>query len=471
MQSISTLSQSFKNFVGIISLCFIALSSTAQTTTSDDTLSPEDKVFGLSRFWSEVKYNFVYFDQIGETKWDSIYRAHLTNVLQTKDNQEYCEELQRMCALLKDGHTNIKYENSETITTLFDSLQWYVDEIEERAIVTGINEMNKTKIPIGTEIVKVNGMSAREYIRKYSLPLIASSTEHARWAQATNFMFQGREGQSYDVELLTPSGKNLKMRITHAVQEPVCSDPMCFTNEQNNLLELKWYPGDIAYVALNSFEDQSINKMFADVFPELKKRAKKLIIDLRHNGGGSTGIGANILKYLTSDSVLIGARSSTRVYSASHAAAGRFINPSDTTDNHWARKAYLTARGEYFEGGSTFTCHIEKEQERLVVPTVLLIDRYTASAAEDFLILADSQKHMTKIGRKTFGSTGQPIFIDLVKDFKARICTKKDTYPDGRLFVGYGVKPDIEVIPTVQDLITDKDRALQVALEHLQGGV
>jgi C-terminal processing protease CtpA/Prc len=37
------------------------------------------------------------------------------------------------------------------------------------------------------------------------------------------------------------------------------------------------------------------------------------------------------------------------------------------------------------------------------------------------------------------------------------VCTKKDTYPDGREFVGYGIQPDIEVKATVQDFIDQKD--------------
>jgi C-terminal processing protease CtpA/Prc len=47
----------------------------------------------------------------------------------------------------------------------------------------------------------------------------------------------------------------------------------------------------------------------------------------------------------------------------------------------------------------------------------------------------------------------------------ARICTKKDTYPDGREFVGYGVKPDIEVKRTVEDYIRKRDAQLEKAIE------
>jgi len=92
----------------------------------------------------------------------------------------------------------------------------------------------------------------------------------------------------------------------------------------------------------------------------------------------------------------------------------------------------------------------------------------TASAAEDFLIYADNQKHMTTIGEPTYGSTGQPLMFELPGGGNARICTKKDTYPDGREFVGYGIQPDIMVEKTLEDYLEGNDPVLKAALEHLK---
>ena len=111
---------------------------------------------------------------------------------------------------------------------------------------------------------------------------------------------------------------------------------------------------------------------------------------------------------------------------------------------------------------------LELEANRIVVPTVLLMGHNTASAAEDFLIYADNQKHMTKIGENSFGSTGQPFVFDIPGGGSARICTKKDTYPDGREFVGYGRKPDIIVKRTLNDYLTKKDPVVEKAVEHLK---
>ena len=49
----------------------------------------------------------------------------------------------------------------------------------------------------------------------------------------------------------------------------------------------------------------------------------------------------------------------------------------------------------------------------------------------------------------------------------ARVCTKKDTYPDGREFVGYGIQPDIEVKKTLNDYLNGSDPVLEQAIKYL----
>ena len=76
-----------------------------------NTLSPADKVYGLSKFWQEVNYNFVYLNKVNRNEWDSTYKVLITRVQQTTNDYEYYRLLQKFCALLKDGHTNIYIPN------------------------------------------------------------------------------------------------------------------------------------------------------------------------------------------------------------------------------------------------------------------------------------------------------------------------------------------------------------------------
>ena len=76
--------------------------------------------------------------------------------------------------------------------------------------------------------------------------------------------------------------------------------------------------------------------------------------------------------------------------------------------------------------------------------------------------------HVTRVGRPTLGSTGQPLFFELPGGGRARICTKRDTFPDGRDFVGPGVLPHVEVALTIEEATGERDVTLERGLEVLR---
>lgn len=449
-------------------LSFFVVMGSCKFQESPNTLTQEQKLFGLSMLWSEAKYNEAFFNNIGEAAWDSAYRAFMKPVMETSNDYEYVRELTRFCALLRDGHSMV-YSGSSIpiITSSFDKFQWYLSNVEGKAIVRSISDKQKEWIPIGSEIVEVNGMPTAEYLDKNVIPYICASTDYVRMDAAMRLMFRSLKGDSYRVKIITPAGKVLDIKITHELRKEIMDDVMYPQKPSRKLVVLKWYPGQIAYVALNSFNDPKAVNEFISIFPELKK-AEKLIIDLRNNGGGNTNTGAAILSYLTPDDVLIGFISQTRIHKPDYMAWGKNFTAQDTAGDSFKKRAYLVAQRQYYEVGGNYVWKISASQERLVVPTALLIGHNTASAAEDFLILADKQKHMIKIGQNSNGSTGNPIFFQITDDIGFQICSQKATCPDGRDFVGCGVKPDIEVIPTVKDVIEKHDQALEKALDFLK---
>ena len=48
------------------------------------------------------------------------------------------------------------------------------------------------------------------------------------------------------------------------------------------------------------------------------------------------------------------------------------------------------------------------------------------------------------------------------------VCSKKDLMPDGSHFVGFGIKPDIEVGPSLKIFQAGKDEVLEAAKQHLK---
>ncbi|WP_350286443.1 S41 family peptidase [uncultured Croceitalea sp.] len=448
---------------------FLASSINAQIP---DELSSTEKVYGLSKFWQETNYNFIYLNKVDKAEWDALYKAYIPKVQETKNDYEYYRLLQKFCAFLKDGHTNVYFPKNiqdHIFNTHFGAYRLFLSNIEGRAIITRVNKSKKKEIPIGTEISKVNGISTNNYLKDHVLPYISSSTDYIRKDWGIRRLLEGYVGTRYDLELKLPNGQIKNLTLTHA---PTAEKEVYPQFEKRTLLDMKWYDNAIAYVALNSFSDRKIDSLFFEKISELKK-AKALIVDLRNNGGGRTDIGTAIFKHLTNDSILYGSKTQSRLHIPSFKAWGKWTTENDTLNNAWAKQSYLSYRDEFYHNfkysPDTIDVAEQKKLEgnRIIVPTVLLIGHQTASAAEDFLIYADNQKHMTKIGEPTFGSTGQPMLFDLPNGGLARICTKKDTYPNGKEFVGVGIKPDIEIGKSLSDYMENKDPVLDKAIEFL----
>lgn len=435
-------------------------------------LSNEEKIYGLSKFWQEVNYNFVYLSKVDKTEWNSMYKSYIKEVQETKNDYEYFRLVQKFCAYLKDGHTNVyfpKVIQDSIFNTNFGNYKLFLSNIEGKAIITRINKSKKNEIPIGTEIIEVNGIETSKYLKDNVLPYISSSTDFIREDWGIERMLEGYVGTSYDLKMKLPNGKTKNLKLTHKkTDEEEVFPPI----EKKELLDFKWIGKNIAYVSLNSFSDWQISMSFNEKIPELKK-AKALIIDLRFNGGGNTSIGKEIFKNLTNDTILYGSKTQSRLHIPTFKAWGKWTQENDTINNAWSKQEYLSYRDEYYYdfSYSPDTISIDDlkllKNNRIIVPTAILIGHNTASAAEDFLIYADNQKHITKIGEPTFGSTGQPMLFDLVNGGKARVCTKKDTYPNGKEFVGIGIQPDIMIKKNLSDYLENRDVVLEKTIEYL----
>ena len=317
----------------------------------------------------------------------------------------------------------------------------------------------------------MNGLKTADYVNKHVRPYMGTSPVYIENNASIRNLLQSPIGTQFELEIKRPDGSLDTLQITREKnsEKAVYPERKPFT-----LFEFKWLNNEIAYVALNSFSDAGIVDEFKKKLPDLY-RAKSLIIDLRNNTGGSNLNAKQIFKYLTYDSVLYGARSSTRQHNATYKAWGSYIKPEDTIhgkkewgiDKTEAKKYFNYSRNlgkHYFEyQGDT----IAMDEKRIVIPTMVLIGNRTASAAEDFLILSHKQEHLTTVGEPTFGSTGQPVFGDLPGGGRYRICTKKDTYPNGKEFVGYGIQPQIKVTKKLIDFIENNDVVLDMALQHL----
>ena len=422
-------------------------------------LTAAQRLYGFTQFWTEVKYNFAFFDQVPDLDWDEVLYEYLPIIQADQSNEDYYQTLKLICAKLGDGHTNI-YPPREDKARPGVQLK----NFGQKAFVVNVKESLAEKIPLGSELLAVEGIAVENYLREKIFPYISSSTDHIRYNWGIRDILAGKTGSEIEVEFRSPEGKRIKEVL---VRDPRSGGDWIKGRKGWQLFEFTKTEGDFAHVKLNSFGRENIIEEFEKRLDSIKA-CKGVIIDLRGNGGGSSSIGYAILNHFTKKPYK-GSQWRTREHRASYKAWGKFVDESLPFEelSEWDKRAKLTLTGEYWYVAEPSE-YKSDVKDIIKLPVVVLIGNNTASAAEDFLVALDQVGIAKLIGSPTFGSTGQPLMMDLPGGGSARICTKRDTYPDGREFVGYGIPPDYQVAQTVEDYLNEKDVVLEYAVNFLK---
>ncbi len=421
---------------GVAAETRIATGSSLRTRYKKN-LSDAEKIAGLSTFWSRARADFVYFDQVPDLDWDRAYMDAIPRVLATKSTMDYYLELMRFAALLGDGHTNA-YPPPELRSKMYSRPPMRTRLIEDKVLVTEVysEALRKQGLEVGTEIVSVDGLSPSDYVAKNVNPYVSSSTSQDREKRCYSYHFlAGPEDASVALELVSASGESFARDIARGG----------YTDEsrpaRNAFRELD---GGFTYLALDHFESDEPVKAFLAAFDTIRA-SKGLVLDLRRNGGGNTEYGYEILSRIV-DRPFYGERTRHRVRDSLYSAR---------------------ARGS-IEWQVNQPRPRPPKEGAFLGPVAVLIGPDTFSAAEDFVVAFDDADRGPLVGRATGGSTGQPLMFSLPGGGSARICVKRDTYADGREFVGYGIAPDIEVAPTVESVRAGRDLELEAAVAALR---
>lgn len=429
----------FKNTIARLRLLDNFGKNSALKTPYRADIGEDEKIAGLSLFWSMARNSFVYFDQIPEINWDKIYLDYLPKVRQTKSTYEYYRVLQEMCALLKDGHTNI-YFPKELQEEMAARPPLRTGLVESKVVVERVlsETLRRQGIEPGLEIVGIDGMPVKEYAEKFVQPFQSSSTKQDLNVRTYAYsLLGGAKDKPVELELKDANGKVFNRSVSRTGYTDV-------VGATGDPFEFRVLDGNIGYVALNSFEHESVVKDFAKNFDALMK-TDALVIDVRANGGGNSDYGDLILSYLTD-----------KPFQTAHWRSRQF-RP--------LLKAYGVEADWFGENGDTIKPNKEKFYAK---PIVLLIGSRTFSAGEDFAMEFDFMKRGLLVGELTGGSTGQPVSFTLPGGGRARICSKRDTYPDGKKFVGIGILPDVQASAKIADFTDSKDSVLDTALRELK---
>lgn len=239
--------------------------------------------------------------------------------------------------------------------------------------------------------------------------------------ESATTLIKGREGTKVTLRLRRGK-KTLVKRVTRAtISVPVVASRIANAGGKR-----------AAYIRLTTFGPRTAHVQMATAIRRAKRRkASGIVFDLRGNGGG-----------LVTEAQLV---------------ASMFLRggPIVTTRGRAVEEQTLNAVGQPIAGD---------------LPTVVLVDRATASAAEIVAGALQDRKRATLVGRKTFGKGVFQEIMPLSNDGALDITVGQYFLPSGRNLGGPGTKQGAGLEPDVaarDDPDTRRDEALDKALSVL----
>lgn len=416
------------------------------------TLTDSEKILGLSRLWEGIRSNYVYYDQL-KFDWDSLYAASIPKVLETKDPYTYCMELQRLAASVDDGHTYVSHNaappNEDRITPAPFTTEFVGGKILVDKVWSSMLEEKGVKR--GIEVITINGVDAIEYGEKQLGQYVSSSTPQWLHDKVFNAYALTKGKRREHIVIGFKDGKkqfslDIDRNMRWDIQDREAEQQRNAPEEEDFTMKYTVLENNIGVLKINHFMDRSFNQLFDEIYPDILS-SDALIIDLRDNGGGNSGYADYILRHL-SDKPIRTSSWSSRMYIPAHASW------------YYGDEWYATASG--------FLKPADKDIYKN--PIVLLVNAGTFSSSEDFCVKFRGMERGKIIGTPTGGSTGNGVRVTLIEGMAmASICAKKDIAPDGTVFVGVGVIPDIMAQKTKESFLSGKDLVLARAIQEVSG--
>lgn len=191
--------------------------------------------------------------------------------------------------------------------------------------------------------------------------------------------------------------------------------------------------GDIAYIRLHQFNQSLLADFKTASFSILKSPAKKIILDLRDNPGGYLDVAQEISGWFLKN--------------------GQIVTIEDFGKNKDQQQFKA-------EGNAAFVNY----------PTVVLINKGSASASEILAGALRDNRNIKLIGEKSFGKGSVQEVLTLQDNVSfVKITIAKWLTPKGQSISEVGLEPDVKIEASDDDIASKKDPQLQKAIEIIKG--
>lgn len=193
----------------------------------------------------------------------------------------------------------------------------------------------------------------------------------------------------------------------------------------------------IGYISVDGLRDEELPATFEKTLQQMEG-TRGLILDLRFNGGGAEPLAQPIAGCFLDR---------PRIYAQSQFRNG----PRHTDLGPKYQREVRPSKRWYYEG-----------------PVIALQGQKTMSSAEAFVLMLAQCPHVTTMGDRTAGSSGNPRQINAGAGIVVNLPRWIAMDPDAKPFETVGVQPDVVVNAAAADFTETSDPVLSAALKQLR---
>jgi carboxyl-terminal processing protease len=396
--------------------------SLAQGRPSEDDLSIPDRAFVAARIYSSLESYFAHGPGLPELDLDAAFKGYLARALTANGRREFDLTTLEFIARLRNKHTQF---NDPWLNQRYGQpLGFGALPVEGQWVITWSRDDRLKK---GDLIRAIDGVDVGVF-----------ASDRQRYISASSE--RGRQSLVFDRATLFPRRFTLELEDGRKVaidrDEPA---KVPARDAEAPASEGRWISeGSLFYMKIPSFNDDRFESTAVALVKE-HEDARCLILDVRGNGGGRTPY--ELLRQLM-DREWRSWTTTTPMLIALHRAQG-----TGPTQLRLESQRFQPRPGA-FKGR-----------------VILLVDRFTCSACEDFVMPFQQNGRARIIGEATEGSSGQPYFLDLGKGMSLMVGAARHTFPDGSPFESVGIEPTTPVELRINDLRRGIDPVLEKAKE------
>ena len=382
------------------------------------------RILSLYRYWNMIQYYFPYKYLIN-SDWKSVLEEYIPRFISASNETEYKLLVLELIAQVHDTHANI-WNKDDTFNKYFgiNYAPYKITFVENKPIVT---DFVKSKLPIkyylqrGDQLTEIN-----------SIPIENIVSERLRITPASNLPTQFR---TMAVDLLRTNDSILQVKIIRDGKNKLV-DIKAYSPKEIDIYQgtpdpdtcFKFIQSNIGYLYLGTIKNIYL--------PEIMKKVqntKGLIIDLRCYP--SEFVVFTLSKYLMPKSTPFVKFTQGSITKPGLFTMGKTLSVGESNENYYKGKV------------------------------IILVNEVTLSQAEYTAMALRVAPGAVVLGSTTSGADGNVSQINLPGGINTLISGIGVYYPNGGETQRVGIIPDVEVSPSINGILSNRDDLLNKAIE------